>query len=409
MPEPESDGRSPRALVALSGGPHSAVAAALLKIQGFDVQGVHFRLHDEPAKEIAPFEARCRDPGGLAGSERASRKLEIPLHVVEAREDFREWVVDRTLHEIVQGRAALPCLYCNEGIKFRLLGQKADQLGIPTIATGHFARIHRDVGSGRIQLLKASDPAMDESYYLYGIRPALLARIELPLGGLSELMVRKLAIEMGMETEESLDELGTRARAKELCFVGSGRLPELVDRLVAASFRPGGMIRTVAGDVVGDHKGLHRHPIGQQKGILYKTRPPQGVEWRVVGHDADTHSLVVGTQADLLHRSLLAQDARWIRAPSRVRGLRCQARTEPSQEERDCLVSRTATDELYVEFREPHPGIAPGRAVVFYDSGEVIGGALIASVDPRPLRTEGPLVGTGLGGPAATSSKKKRK
>jgi tRNA-specific 2-thiouridylase len=358
-------------LIAMSGGVDSSVAAALLKSQGHNVIGVHMQLWDHGEANIDRFGGRCCSLVDSNDARRVCDKLDIPYYVINAQDVFKEKVVDYFVHEYLQNRTPNPCVQCNNQIKFNYLFEKADELGCDWVATGHYAQVIAEAMSGVSRLHKAADPQKDQTYFLFGLTQKALVRTMMPLGGLTKMMVRRLAEEFGLAVAHKAD-------SQEICFIGQEGYQKFIDDRVAQNLRPSGTIRTVAGDLVGEHEGLHRYTIGQRKGLQLRVKDPD--QYFVIGFDPKNQVLLVGPEKHLFSKELMATHTNWIRPMDLLHGIRCKARIRSRHEEALCRVTCFDTDRIHVEFDEPQRAITPGQAIVFYEGDEALGGAFIERV-----------------------------
>ncbi len=340
-------------LVAMSGGLDSAVTACLLKNQGYHLLGLFLKTEGATPET----------------AQRICSKLDMPCYVVDAQELFLDKVVDYYVHEVLSQRMPSACLACNADVRFPYLLKKADELGCQWVSTGHYAQVVHDQLEGTSRLMKASDAGRDQSYHLYSLSQDVLKRTLMPLGGLPRSMVKKLAEEAGLAG-------GAESRcSQELCFLrGSDRI-SFIESRSAPSLRPKGIIRTGEGAMLGEHDGLHKFVVGQSEDIPLNVKDVGPVF--VTGFDSPRQALIVGSEAQLMEKELLAVEARWVRKPHGIRGISCKAKVTPQMPEAACMVTLFENDTLRVEFEKPLRAITPGHAVVFYDGDEVIGGALI--------------------------------
>lgn len=357
-----------KVLVAMSGGVDSSVAAALLKAQGYDVVGVHMQLWDHGQANLERFSGRCCSLVDSNDARRVCDKLDIPYFVINAQDVFQEKVVDYFVHEYLQNRTPNPCAQCNTQIKFNYLYKKADELGCEWVATGHYSQVIQDPISGNASLLKAIDPQKDQTYFLFGLTQKALRRTLMPLGGLQKMYVRKLAEQYGLVNAQKPD-------SQEICFIGQEGYKEFIEKRTAVSLRPGGIIRTVSGETVGQHDGLHRYTIGQRKGLTLSGKDTD--QYFVVGADAATQTLYVGPESALFHKTLFATDMNWIRPHDGMKGIRCRAKIRSRHDEAECVVTTFENGHAHVEFAEAQRAITPGQAVVFYDGDDCLGGGFI--------------------------------
>jgi tRNA-specific 2-thiouridylase len=357
----------------MSGGVDSSVTAALLKSQGHEVIGVHMQLWDHGSANLERFGGRCCSLIDSNDARRVCDKLDIPYYVINAQDVFQEKVVDYFVHEYLQNRTPNPCAECNNQIKFNYLFQKAEELGCDWVATGHYAQVVQDYSTKTAHLFRGVDPQKDQTYFLFGLTQKALKKTMMPLGGLTKMMVRKLAEGYGLAVAKKAD-------SQEICFIGEEGYKAFIDQRVTPTLRPPGIIRTVEGEIVGEHNGLHRYTIGQRKGLQIRVKNPD--EYFVVGFDNGTHALVVGQEKHLMNTDLMAADVNWIRPIDQFRGIQCKARIRSRHEEASCRVTCFENRKVHVEFDEPQRAITPGQAIVFYQGDEALGGAYIESVGP---------------------------
>lgn len=310
-------------------------------------------------------------------------RLSIELDAVSFAEAYRERVFAHFLDEYAAGRTPNPDILCNSEIKFRAFLDHALAAGAQRVATGHYARISRR--DGRVRLLKGIDPAKDQSYFLHALSQAQLARVVFPLGHLEKTAVRELAREAGLPNHARRDSTG-------ICFIGEREFTAFLKRYLPVS---PGEIRSVEGELLGEHEGLSFHTLGQRRGLGIGGRAGRsGEPWYVVAKDLPHNALIVaqGEHPLLYSDALEAERVHWIAdtpAPGAV--LRCRARTRHRQIEQDCVVEVSDGDRCAVRFDRPQRAITPGQSVVFYRGEECLGGGVIETTSRRGVRAAAPL------------------
>jgi tRNA-uridine 2-sulfurtransferase len=353
-----------RALVAMSGGVDSSVAAAMMKEIGHEVVGVTLKLWSGPHGE-APT-AGCCTVSDAEDARRVAAQLDIPYYVLDYTEEFRDGVVDRFVSDYVSGRTPNPCIECNRSVKFdRLLGRLED-FDCDILVTGHHAR-NLESGEGWA-LHRGRDRAKDQSYVLSMLTQAELSRTRLPVGEMTKVGVRQMAGRLGLRTAD-------KPESMDICFVGQRDYRRFVRDAAPEAFRPGPMVDS-EGNRLGDHQGVAGFTVGQRRGLGVAVGEPRFV----VRIEPETATVVLGGGDDLMvHgadlRRVTSTDGLPISGPVTAQ---YRAHGEPVQAK---LVDRR------LEFDRPQRAVAPGQTVAFYDRDRVLGGALI----------EGTFVTSGVG------------
>lgn len=371
-----------KVLVALGGGIESAVTAELLKNQGHHVVGLHLRMGDHSVTSPDHFGSHCQAPVDMKWLKAFCAKLDMPLHVVDATEIFEDQVVDFTVHEILQNRIPNPCLACTNRVKFDFLFQNADSLGCQWVATGHRAQVIQDLATGVARLLKSVTPETDQSHLLFGVPQERLQRLMTPLGGIPESMIQRLAREF--EIPETL-----RRICPQSCFVKDPASLDFIANRSPLSLRAKGIVRSIDGHIVGEHFGIHQFHIGQNLEGLPRSRIQMTLKdpenYWVLAFELDNHVLVVGGEKHLFHRELVASGGNWVKPMDGLRNLRCRAKIGADPSEIPCVVTQFELGSLHVTLEESVRALTPGQAIVFYDGGDVLGGAFIDRVKPMKV------------------------
>jgi tRNA-specific 2-thiouridylase len=351
----------------MSGGVDSSVAAALLHEQGYEVIGVTMQLW---GKEVCASGGTrlCCSVRDAMDAKAVAKRLGIRHETLELVETFRTNVIDYFIDSYRQGLTPNPCIACNDHIKFGSLLGHADALEASLVATGHYARSGYKTALGRYALRRAADPAKDQSYVLFNLTQAQLARARFPLGDMNKPQVRSLARSLGFATAEKPD-------SQDLCFVRDRNKDGFLRKELGVGDRPG-PIADVKGHLLGTHQGLLGYTIGQRGGVGIATGKPL----YVVAMDQSNNRLIVGSREDLLSHRLIAERVNWISIPPPTQPLRGWAKIRSRHEPAAACVIPEAEGTMRVEFDQPQQAITPGQAVVFYDGDLVLGGGWISVV-----------------------------
>ena len=360
-------------MVAVSGGVDSAVALMRLVEAGVPVQAMFMKNWEEDDRD-----GFCAAAEDLADAERVCDRLGVALHAVNCSHEYWDSVFVRFIRGIERGTTPNPDVMCNREVKFTAFVDHARRLGAERVATGHYARIDR--GDGAVRLLKGSDPAKDQSYFLHALDRPRLERALFPLGDLDKGTVRALAREAGLAPHDKPDSTG-------ICFIGERRFRSFLARFVDATPGP---VETLDGTRIGEHPGLAFFTIGQRRGLGVGGRNDSAhAPWYVAAKDPARNALVVVQGHDhpaLLSRRVRVCDMHWIagRAPSLP--LRCAAKIRYRQADQACTVQPDGrgANTLELHFDRPQWAAAPGQYAVLYDGAECLGGAVIESADAAP-------------------------
>lgn len=362
-----------KAIIAMSGGVDSSVAALLCKQQGFDCVGVTLALTSNEDRGIAG-EKTCCSVDDVADARSVAFRLGMPFYVFNFKDAFRREVMDRFVAAYERGETPNPCVDCNRYIKFEKLMRRGEEIGYPYVATGHYARVERDQETGRWLLKKGLDESKDQSYMLYSLTQWELSRLLLPLGGMTKERVRELA--------EEHDFVNARKRdSQDICFVPDGDYAAFIRRWESRKetpkdFPPGEFVGT-GGQVYGEHKGIIHYTVGQRKGLGLSFPQPM----YVCKIDTEKNQVVLGKQEELFAREAVAGDINLISVETLERPMRVKARVRYRQKEQPATAYQLGPDRLKVVFDEPQRAITPGQSLVLYDGDVVVGGGKILPPD----------------------------
>jgi tRNA-specific 2-thiouridylase len=362
-PAAAAKGRRGRIVVAMSGGVDSSTAAALLVDEGYEVIGATLRLYDASGTP-ASIGGRCCGPRDIEDARATAAHLGIPHHVIDESAAFAAGVVEDFVAEYRAGRTPNPCVRCNERLKFGPLLAFAEALGADALATGHYARL--EPGPAGPVLGRARDRDKDQSYFLFGVRPEIFARVRFPLGDLGKDEVRSLARRFGLPNADKPD-------SQQICFIPDGDHVGFVTRRGGAGL-PGTIVDDATGAPLGAHAGTHAFTIGQRRGL------PAGGEARrfVVRIDAATGEVRVGPRERLGRDRLAVGDVRWLHGRPDEAPFRCAVQIRHHATALAAFVEPAADGAVVVRLDEPAFGVAPGQAAVFYaDDDRVLGGGWV--------------------------------
>jgi tRNA (5-methylaminomethyl-2-thiouridylate)-methyltransferase len=363
----------PRVVVAMSGGVDSSTAAALLVESGADVVGVTLKLYDA-AGTSASVGGRCCGPRDIEDARATAAALGFPHYVVDETAAFKASVIDDFVGQHRAGRTPNPCVRCNERLKFAPLVQFADAVGADALATGHYARLAPPSGADAgddgapPRLLRAVDRDKDQSYFLFGVRPEVLARVLFPLGDRTKDEVRAIARRAGLPNADKPD-------SQQICFIPDGDHRRYVEARGGAG--PAGAIRDEAGAALGAHAGTHHFTVGQRRGV---PAAAGGARRFVLRVEPATGDVVVGPRESLARRALRVSDVRWMLARDDARWpLRCAVQIRHHAPAAPAWIAAPPDGDgaVTVDLDAPAMGVAPGQAAVFYDGEAVLGGGWI--------------------------------
>ena len=351
-----------KALIAMSGGVDSSVAALLTKQKGFDCVGCTMKLYSD--KEYAQSQGKtCCTADDVEDARSVASRLDMPYYVFNFTDDFKEKVIDDFINCYFCGRTPNPCIECNRIMKFGKLYERAKLIGRDYIVTGHYARIEK-TENGYL-LKKAVDESKDQSYVLYSLTQELLAHTLFPLGELTKAEARKIAEENGFINANKPD-------SQDICFVPDGDYAKVIEKYTSKKAEPGDFVDK-AGNVLGRHRGIIHYTIGQRRGLGISSDEPL----YVCGIDVENNTVILGRDSDLFTKELNVRDFNWISGNVPTGEICCKVKIRYKHQEQPATVIPTGNDTVRVIFDEPQRAITPGQSAVAYDGEVVLGGGKI--------------------------------
>jgi tRNA-specific 2-thiouridylase len=368
-----------RVVVAMSGGVDSSVTAALLAEEGYDVVGITLQLYDHGA--ATHRKGACCAGRDIHDARAVAARIGIPHYVLDYEQRFKEAVIDRFAESYVAGETPVPCVECNQAIKFRDLLVTARELGAAVLATGHYVASRR-LADGRRALYRAREAERDQSYFLFATTRAQLDLLRFPLGDRTKAETRELARRFGLTVADKQD-------SQDICFVPNGRYADVIERLRPGAAGPGEIV-DLEGRVLGRHDGIIHFTVGQRRGLGVATGSPL----YVVRLDAASRRVVVGPREALRTSRIRLRDVNWLgdrtidEAVSAHREIYVKVRSTRAPQA--AWLHRSA-DGFEVGLIAGEDGVSPGQACVFYEAAEgqarVLGGGVIAGTVPLARTT----------------------
>lgn len=338
--------------IAMSGGVDSSVAASIIKEKGYEISGIMLDLSGSSESDIED-------------AVKVSKSLDIPLEILDYKEDFKNIVIEDFVSTYEQGGTPNPCIVCNKYLKFGKLIDYIKEKGFSKIATGHYARVEFSKEKGRFLLYKATDETKDQSYVLYSLTQEQLGRVMFPLGELQKSEVRTIA-----ESSELVN--AYKKDSQDICFIKDNDYKAYIENFRNKKY-PEGDFTDLLGNVLGTHKGIIGYTTGQRKGLGLSLKEPM----YVVKKDIEKNSVILGLSEDLFSTSLIAKDVNFIPFDELKEEMKVTAKTRYKQKEADAVISPLPENKVKVTFSVPQRAITKGQSVVFYDNNLVVGGGII--------------------------------
>lgn len=359
-----------KALIAMSGGVDSSVAALLMQQKGYDCVGATMKLFENEQAGIKR-EKTCCSLDDVEDARSVAYRLHIPYYVFNFTANFEKEVMDRFVSAYQRGWTPNPCIDCNRYLKFEKLFLRMQEMQMDTIVTGHYARVEYDTTSRRYLLKKGLDHSKDQSYVLYNLTQKQLAHVQFPVGALSKQQVREIAEQNGFLNANKPD-------SQDICFVPDGDYAGFIERYTGTAPKSGYFLNT-EGEPIGTHQGVIHYTIGQRRGLGISAAHPL----YVCQICPENNTVTLGSSADLFAATLTATDVNLISCEKLEKPIRVQAKIRYRQPAQSATAWQTEDGTLHVAFDEPQRAITCGQAVVLYDNEIVIGGGRISSVSKK--------------------------
>lgn len=348
----------------MSGGVDSSVAALLLKEQGMEVIGISMKTHETPEGDNRT-KGTCCTAHDINDARRVCQVLDIPFYPMNFTDEFREKVIENFGKEYSLGRTPNPCIQCNDQLKFSALLQEARKLGAYYLATGHYAQKSRD-RYGKYHLLRATDRAKDQSYFLFNLGQEQLEHVLFPIGKYSKDEIREFARGAQLKTAD-------KPESQEICFVPNNDYAEFIVNELPQYKGQKGHFVDEAGNILGEHQGIHAYTVGQRRGLGVAT----GERVYVSEIRPEDNSIVLGDWETLKKPELLAKNVRWVHREAVTSGMPIEVKLRHRHPGAPATLWLLDDQTVRVEFQEAQAMVTPGQAAVFYAGDEVLGGGFI--------------------------------
>ncbi len=360
-----------RVVVAMSGGVDSSVTAALLVKEGYEVIGVTLQLYN--STNSLKRKGACCAGQDIEDARNVAEKLKIPHYVLNYESKFQKDVIDEFADAYVRGETPIPCVLCNQTVKFRDLLLAAQELGAEALATGHYVR---RVKKGKdIELHRAEDETKDQSYFLFATTPKQLEFLSFPLGSMRKDETRRLAAQFSLPVSDKPD-------SQDICFVSEGSYASLINKIRPNAAKPGDIVEQT-GRIIGTHKGITHFTIGQRRGLNLRN---ENMPMYVIKIDPDRNRVVVGPWDALATSTMVLANVNWLGNPINYgKTMRCEVKVRSMKPPVEAKIKFQSKDKVSVTLITPENGVAPGQACVFYKGTRLLGGGWIQRPNTKIL------------------------
>lgn len=355
-----------KVVIGMSGGVDSAVAAYVLKEQGYEVIGITMKLWEEDASNYAEDYGGCCSLSSVEDARLVAEKLDMPFYVISYKEDFMKAVVDDFIDEYLNGRTPSPCIRCNKYIKFDALLETAKSLGAYYVATGHYGIVEEDLETDRHLIKKSKEERKDQTYMMYSLSQDQIKHVLMPLGAYeTKEEVRAIA-----EREDLI--VARKKDSQEICFVTDDDYARFVKEHTLKAIPKGDFVDS-QGKVLGQHKGIIHYTIGQRKGLGMTFGKPM----YVIKIDAKNNQVILGDDDQVFRNELTAKEVNFIPFDLPPEGYACSGKVRYSSKTSPCSLYNLGDKRIKVVFDSPQRAVTPGQAVVFYQEDILVGGGII--------------------------------